>query len=119
MRLSRPRQKVDTQKDIKRPYYATVKRQAIMSEYGYHYTHARHRAWRQKVLKRAGYLCEECKRYGRLDKNGNPVAAVTAHHIQHLEDRPDLAYDVTNGQALCLACHNKKHPEKGGDHNRR
>ena len=55
---------------------------------------------------------EECKKYGRHDKDGNPVAAVTAHHIQHLEDRPDLAYDVRNGQALCNACHNKAHPEK-------
>lgn len=79
-----------------------------------HYRHARHRAWREAVLKRAGYLCEECRKYGRHDKDGNPVRAVTAHHIQHLDDRPDLAYDVRNGMALCNACHNKMHPEKGG-----
>lgn len=77
-----------------------------------HYRHARHRKWREAVLRRAGYLCEECKKYGRHDKDGNPVAAVTAHHIQHLDERPDLAYDVRNGMALCNACHNKMHPEK-------
>lgn len=79
-----------------------------------HYNKRRHRAWSDKVLRRAGNLCEECRRYGRLDSRGMPVAAVHAHHILHVKDRPDLAYDVTNGMALCEACHNKKHPEKGG-----
>ena len=31
-----------------------------------HYNRARHRAWAAKVLRRAGYLCEVCRRYGRL-----------------------------------------------------
>lgn len=78
-----------------------------------YYSNARHREWREKVLRRAGYLCEECKRYGRTDKKGSPVRATTAHHIKHREDYPELQYDVRNGQALCEACHNKAHPEKG------
>ena len=44
-----------------------------------HYNRARHRAWAAKVLRRAGYLCEVCRRYGRLDQNGLPVAATVAH----------------------------------------
>ena len=83
-----------------------------------HYNKARHRAWAAKVLRRAGYLCEECRRYGRLDAQGLPVQATVAHHIQPLADRPDLAYDSANGMALCGACHNKKHPEKGGNRGR-
>lgn len=79
-----------------------------------HYDGAKHKAWRAAVLRRAGYLCEECRRYGRVDEDGLPVQAITAHHIKHLEDAPELAYDVTNGMALCARCHNKKHPEKGG-----
>lgn len=78
-----------------------------------HYNDPRHKAWREAVLRRAGYLCEECKRYGRTDKNGLPVAATTAHHIKHRDEYPELQYDVTNGRALCEACHNKAHPEKG------
>lgn len=79
-----------------------------------HYDGARHKAWRAKVIRRAGGLCEACRRYGRVDRDGLPVRATTAHHIIPLEEAPELAYDVTNGMALCAMCHNKKHPEKGG-----
>ena len=81
-----------------------------------HYQRAKHKRWRELVLRRAGYLCEECRRYGRTDANGNPVRATTAHHIQHLEDHPELAYTLSNGEALCAKCHNAKHPEKGGSY---
>ena len=72
------------------------------------YHRARHRAWREKVLRRAKYLCEECARYGRR------TPATVAHHIKHADAYPELRYDVSNGRALCAACHNKYHPEKGG-----
>ena len=78
-----------------------------------HYNEARHRAWREAVLRRAGYLCEECKRYGRTDADGLPVRATTAHHIKHRDEYPELQYVISNGRALCEACHNKAHPEKG------
>ena len=77
-----------------------------------YYTDKKHLKWREAVLRKAGYLCEECKRYGRTDKNGLPVAATTAHHIKHRDEYPELQYDVSNGRALCDACHNKAHPEK-------
>lgn len=67
----------------------------------------RHRQWRDRVLRRAGYLCEECARYGRRTE------AVVAHHVKHADEYPELRYDVRNGRALCAACHNKEHPEKG------
>ena len=79
-----------------------------------HYNSARHKEWAAKVLRRAGYLCEECKRYGRKDAAGLPVAATTAHHVKHRDTNPELAFDVTNGRALCARCHNREHPEKGG-----
>ena len=79
-----------------------------------HYNSARHKVWAEKVLRRAGYLCEECRRYGRLDSHGLPVRATTAHHIKHRDEYPELQYDVMNGRALCERCHNRAHPEKGG-----
>lgn len=78
-----------------------------------YYTSGAHKEWRRKVIKRAGGLCEECKRYGRLDKNGEPVAATTAHHVKHRDEYPELQFVVSNGRALCESCHNKAHPEKG------
>lgn len=81
-----------------------------------HYNGKRHEIWRDKVIRRAGGKCQICRRYGRLDKDGLPVAATTAHHIKHKEDYPELAYKVDNGMALCTKCHNQMHPEKGGKH---
>lgn len=78
------------------------------------YHRKRHRDWRQKVLDRAGGLCEECKRYGRTDADGLPVAATVAHHVRHADAHPEMRYVVANGRALCEACHNAVHPEKGG-----
>lgn len=73
-------------------------------------------AWlrkRAKILRRDKYLCVECRRYNRRDKQGLPVAAVTVHHIVPFEIDPTRKLDETNLQSLCKACHNKKHPEKG------
>lgn len=72
-----------------------------------HYQLARHREWREKVLRAGKYLCQDCRRYGRN------VPATTAHHVQTIEEHPELAYIVSNGRALCAACHNAVHPEKG------
>lgn len=78
------------------------------------YNSKAHREWSAAVIRNAGGLCQECRRYGRTDKDGNPVRAVLAHHIVPRKVAPEKAYDLGNGQALCWACHNKKHPEKGG-----
>ncbi|MDD4312265.1 MAG: HNH endonuclease [Eubacteriales bacterium] len=59
-------------------------------------------------MRRDKYLCQDCKRYGR----NKP--AVVAHHIEPITERPELAYVLSNRRALCDACHNKRHPEKGG-----
>ena len=72
------------------------------------YHSAKYKRWREKVLRRAGYMCEECARYGRH------VPATVAHHIKHYETNPELALSVENGRALCAKCHNLAHPEKGG-----
>ena len=69
-----------------------------------HYTLTRHREWREKVLRQAGYQCQECKRYGKT------TAATHAHHIKPRSDYPELQYVVNNGMALCTSCHNKLEP---------
>ena len=72
----------------------------------------RSHAWKRKravILRRDGYQCQDCKKYGKSTE------AVTVHHIQHLEDHPELALQNDNLISLCTACHNRRHPEKGGN----
>lgn len=36
------------------------------------------------------------------------AAASEVHHLADRKDRPDLAYDLENLQALCKACHSRE-----------
>ena len=63
---------------------------------------------RENILRRDGYQCRICKRYG---KN---TPATEVHHIKHLDEYPELAFANSNLISLCHACHNRQHPEKGG-----
>lgn len=72
------------------------------------YMSSRWKHKRLRILARDKYLCRECKKYGRLRER------TEVHHIIHLEDNPSLRYDDDNLVSLCKACHNKRHPEKGG-----
>jgi len=51
-------------------------------------------------------LCVVCDKYGKI------TAAVDVDHIEPLALRPDLAFDISNLQGLCRACHNKKTTEE-------
>lgn len=73
-----------------------------------YYWSSKHKVWREKVLRKAGYVCEECKRYG---KN---IEATHAHHIKPREEFPELQYVVSNGKALCTAHHNELEPRGKG-----
>ncbi|MFA0816014.1 MAG: HNH endonuclease [Anaerofustis sp.] len=58
---------------------------------------------RAAILKRDGYRCQECKRYGRS------ATATTVHHINPLEDYPQLMYADDNLLSLCGSCHDQMH----------
>lgn len=51
-------------------------------------------------------MCQHCKRYGKA------VQATTVHHIQHVDEHPEMAFVDKNLVSLCEGCHNKQHPEK-------
>lgn len=61
---------------------------------------------RQEILKRDHRACCKCRARGIFTQ------AVTVHHVKHLSDVPELALTDSNLMSLCLACHDKEHPEK-------
>lgn len=69
------------------------------------------KAWKSKreyILKRDGYLCQECRKYGKNTE------AKLVHHIIEVEEDPMLKLKNNNLVSVCHSCHNKAHPEKGG-----
>jgi 5-methylcytosine-specific restriction protein A len=62
--------------------------------------YATHR-WKQlsRMVRRQRPVCEVC---------GNDLAT-QVHHIVPLRQAPQLAYEPTNLQSLCNACHAAKH----------
>lgn len=80
-----------------------------MIEAGEHRRFYKRKEWKRKrraILRRDNYECQRCK------ANGGYSRAVTVHHIQHLNKRPDLALVDSNLISLCGPCHNQEHPEK-------
>lgn len=80
-----------------------------LKEQGWYHTTA-HRRWRKLVLQR-DKLCQNCLR----NKHTPIPVATQAHHKIPIEERPDLALDVDNGEGLCWACHEltkKRHKKK-------
>jgi len=60
--------------------------------------------WRKKVFTRDSFVCQECKRRGRL---------LNAHHIKTFALYPELRYDINNGITLCEGCHKNLHKYHG------
>jgi 5-methylcytosine-specific restriction protein A len=59
--------------------------------------------WRRlrAVFLRSHPLCAECQRKGLL------TAAAHVHHKEERKDRPELALDWANLEALCQPCHGR------------
>jgi len=58
---------------------------------------------RSRRLRKDGYKCRECARYGRT------VKATTVHHIFPIETHWDLRYNILNLISLCNKCHERMH----------
>lgn len=66
------------------------------------YCDKKHQVWRMAVLARDGYLCRVCSR--ACGSKGE----AHADHVIPVKVRPDLRYEVANGQCLCASCHQRK-----------
>lgn len=79
----------------------------MMSPFRFFYESKKWKKARERAMRRDGYQCQDCKRYGKI------TAADHVHHIKPLEDCTAAeAVDLSNLVSLCRDCHNKRHPEK-------
>lgn len=67
------------------------------------YKTTRWKSKRKKILKRDEHRCRECRRYGKKTE------ATTVHHMNPLNERPDLRLESWNLLSLCSTCHDKMH----------
>lgn len=65
-------------------------------------------AWREAVLERDGYTCQECESTKNLE----------AHHKKRFKNNPEARFDLANGTTLCEKCHKKKKGHKEGEWNK-
>lgn len=79
----------------------------------FYHTEAWRRA-RRAALERDHWLCQDHLALQRAGARIRVPTATVVHHIQPRELHPELALELTNLVSLCEACHNKRHPEKGG-----
>ena len=80
----------------KNPLYIDGRSKERKSERRLAMGNVEYRIWRDAVLIRDNYTCQECgKRGGDLH----------AHHIRTWRDFPELRYVVDNGQTLYVGCH--------------
>ena len=63
-------------------------------------------AVRTQVLERDSYLCQVCKRAGRI------TPASTVHHIKAVRVDPSKRLDASNLETICRSCHNREHTER-------
>ena len=66
------------------------------------YCDPKHAAWRREVLLRDAYQCRSCGTVCGKKRQAH------ADHIVPIAERPDLRYEVDNGQCLCHSCHSRK-----------
>lgn len=71
------------------------------------YSNAKWRKTRIRRMKLDHFECQWCNNEGKLTVNQHQSLEVD--HIETVEDRPDLAYEINNLRTLCKYHHNKRH----------
>jgi 5-methylcytosine-specific restriction endonuclease McrA len=72
------------------------------------YVDSKHFAWRQAVLLRDNWQCQDCGRIcgNKREAHADHISPIVAG-TDHCEDGRSR-YDVDGGQCLCVRCHSRK-----------
>lgn len=84
----------------------TVSNKRYSKSYDSFYHSPEWQAVRRQVLDRDHYLCQVCKRAGRV------TPATTVHHITPVRVDYSKRLDPANLETICKACHNAEHNER-------
>lgn len=89
-----------------RANYKIVRRDNGPNAHQRGYCSPQHKAWRLAVLERDNWQCKACGRVCAKKREAH------ADHIIAVVSRPDLRFDIANGQCLCASCHSRKTVEE-------
>lgn len=65
-----------------------------------------YKKWRLKVFQRDRFTCKQCEYRSKKSKaHGDKTSDIHAHHIETIEEHPELCLKVGNGITLCINCH--------------
>lgn len=67
--------------------------------------------WRNKVLERDNYTCQDCNRQCKKSEKG-----LAAHHLKPYSEYPELRFELDNGITLCRKCHMARHGKTVPEH---
>lgn len=59
--------------------------------------------WSREVKIKDHWVCQDC---GELDK-----FLLESHHTNPKSEYPELAFDLDNGECVCLTCHANRHKD--------
>lgn len=63
--------------------------------------------WREAIFERDNWTCGACNKRG---------GTLRAHHLFSYHDNKHLRYELSNGETMCLPCHDEFHSWNGGTH---
>lgn len=61
----------------------------------------KYKFWRLNILRKFNFTCKRCGKYGKK---------LHIHHIKSWENYPELRFEESNVEILCLRCHLLEHP---------
>jgi len=77
----------------------------VSSEYHLIRESSDYKLWREAILKRDNYICQECGLKRGWNKKLRRRIVIEVDHIKPFALFPELRFAIDNGRCLCVGCH--------------